>query len=124
MNVPEHRVDQLLTVILDFQGANGLTLDLSTGYTANVRVAQVDAPNTLVYTVTSPVLDDEFGNYIYTVTPDQFDDLLDGWGGTQGTYGDIFRFEAQIIRTSDSMPIPWPGRRIEYRLLPPMLPAA
>lgn len=113
---PEHRVDQLLTIELDW--VDGTTLDLSSGYTAQVRVFHADAPNTLVATSTSVTMGATAPNYVIALSPTALASIITAWGGTHGTYGEVFRFEPQLTRTSDSMPIPWPGRRVERRLLP------
>lgn len=115
---PEHRVDQLLTLELNWTDDDGTTLDLSSGYTANVRVVHVSAPNDLVYSATGTTLAATSPNYILTLSAANLASLVSGWGGTLGTYGDVFRFEPQLTRTSDSEEIPWSGRRITYRLLP------
>lgn len=113
---PQHRVDQLLTIELDWQDGN--TLDLTSGYTASVEIVHADAPNDLVATSTSVTLSATSPNYVIALNAAALAALITAWGGTHGTYGEVFRFEPQLTRTSDSEEIPWPGQRIERRLLP------
>lgn len=112
----EHRVDELLTIELNWQ--DGTTIDLSTGYTASVRIVHVDAPNDLIYTATGVTLGATSPNYVIALSAANLDSVITAWGDTLGTYGDAFRFEPQLIRTSDSAKIPWPGGRVEVRLYP------
>ena len=112
----EHRVDELLTIELNWQ--DGTTIDLSSGYTASVRIVRADAPTDLVVASTSVTLAATSPNYVIALSPTNLADLVTAWGGTLDTYGDVFRLEPRLIRTSDSMPIPWSGRRVEVRLYP------
>lgn len=114
--IPEHRIDQLLTIELD--RVDGTVLDLSSGYTPLVEIVHADAPNDLVTTSTSVTLGATSPNYVIALNATALSGIISAWGGTHGEYGEVFRFDPLLVRTSDSAKIPWPGRRLEWRLLP------
>lgn len=96
----------LPTIPIDLTDAAGTTLDLSTGWTGQLRIASYDRPNVILHTIAA-TLADTSPNFL--VVPDATDwgDVITAWGLTLPSTGYAFKAIPWLDRTSDGADDEW-----------------